>query len=165
MVRAEAYGSLFHLVAVQLAAEGITTEPQLGEVVPLSLAMNEIARAVMGAYVTALLTEEEKLAAAYACDGLIGALKKLGISALQLPIEEAIDNQILNKPAADGIMRAVQMMLAEKAPCQEKFEADHDDDGDDDDDHDHLVMDSVTDLVGQLAKQTLLFSSMSSTSS
>lgn len=63
-----------------------------------------------------------------------------GVAALALPDDKG-------RPFGERLLETVLAILQEKAKCQAKMEGE-----DDDDDHDNVVMDSVTDLIGMLAK-------------
>lgn len=145
VVRAEALSILQYMVGVATASSGITEKPKFGEVLTLNEATRDVSQAVMRAYVGTLTTDDEKMPVAYACEGLCGVLKKLGLVALQLTDSDS-------KPIAPKLMDSVLQILAEKAPCQSTVQHDDADDEEDDDHHDNLVMDSITDVVGELAK-------------
>jgi importin-4 len=129
---------------VALSANGIKDKPKFGEVFALNPATVNITRMAMQSFVACLLTDEDKVPVSYATEATVGVLRQVGLAALQLQGED-------NTPIANELMKAIHLLLSEKAPCQLRMEGD-DQDEDDEDDHDNLVMDAVTDLVGELAK-------------
>jgi len=78
--------------------------------------------------------EEEKEVAAAACEALVEACKRFGLSAIQVNIDE--------------VYEATMELLLEKSPCQQAYE----DDDPENADHDEVLIDSVTDVVGVLAQ-------------
>lgn len=143
VIRAEALSITQYFVGVVLHVNGIHEAPKFGEVLALNGASSDIARLAMTAYTSCLLNDDDKLPVSYACEAMTSVLRVMGVSALQVVGED-------NQPVANDVMKAIHMLLSEKTPCQEKYEGD--DDEEDEDDHDNLVMDAVTDLIGELAK-------------
>jgi hypothetical protein len=78
--------------------------------------------------------EEEKEVAAAACEALVEACKRFGLSAIQENIDE--------------VYEATMELLLEKSPCQQAYE----DDDPENAEHDEVLIDSVTDVVGVLAQ-------------
>ena len=144
VIRAEALSISQYLVGSALRAQGITEKPKFNEVLPLNAQTAEVARLAINAYVTCLLEDDDKLPVSYATEATVGVLRLAGMAVLQLPAAD-------NAPVANQLMKAIHQILAEKAPCQLKYEGDANHE-DDEDDHDNLVMDAVTDLIGELAK-------------
>jgi len=146
-IRAESLSVCQYMLQAALVANGIVDNPKFGEILNLNTVSISVAQAVLKAYCNCLLTDEEKLPVAHAMEGTVNILKMLGLVGLQLPGEEGL-------PVLQHLLNAIMMILTEKAPCQLKSEGDDkdDDEEDDEEDHDYLVMDSVTDLIGQLAK-------------
>jgi hypothetical protein len=143
VIRAEAISISQYMVGVALHVNGITEKPKFGEVLALNQVSTDVARVAMAAYTNSLLTDDDKLPVSYATEACTSVLRLMGVAALQL---HGVDGA----PVANELMKAVHQILAEKAPCQQKYEGDQHDE--DEDDHDNLVMDAVTDLIGELAK-------------
>lgn len=146
-VKAEALTVLQHMLAVTCAANGIQTEPAQGQTVAMTQPVQYCATSIFEMYVVTLQKDYEKKCVAAACEGIMGVLRMLGMSALHLMSVEG------EKPLAPMLMEAILQLLKEKAPCQtyDKYE-DGEDEDEDDGDHDNQVMDGVTDVIGQLAK-------------
>lgn len=143
VIRAEALSISQYMVGVALQVNGIKEKPKFGEMLALNAVSTDVARVAMTAYTHALLTDDDKLPVSYATEACTSVLRLMGVSALQLAGDDGA-------PIANELMKAIHQILAEKAPCQQKYEGDaHDED---EDDHDNLVMDAVTDLIGELAK-------------
>ena len=144
VIRAEALSISQYMIGVALHVNGITQNPKFGEVIQLTGVSGDVARMAMNAYINCLLTDDDKLPVSYATEATTASLRLMGVAALQLQGENGA-------PVANDLMKAIHQILAEKAPCQVKYEGDAGDE-EDEDDHDNLVMDAVTDLIGELAK-------------
>lgn len=118
--------------------------PKQGEILPLDSIVAEVTKASLEVCIMTFISDDEKLPVSNACQTVEGILENVGLSALQLPVEN-------NEPALNGIMSSLLSLLSEKAPCQVAAKADHQDEGDDND-HDQVVIDAVADLVSALAK-------------
>lgn len=145
VIRAEALSICQYMIQVALISNGITEKPKFNEILNLNSVTTQVTSAVMAAYTNCLLTDEDKLPVSYATDGTCGVLRLVGLAALQMPSTN-------NQPIAQQLLTSIHLILSEKAPCQIKYEGDEDNEEDDEDDHDNLVMDSITDLIGELAK-------------
>ncbi|MGB4191691.1 MAG: hypothetical protein WBJ81_04000, partial [Rickettsiales bacterium] len=144
VIRAEALSISQYMVGVALHVNGIHEKPKFGEMLALNSVSNDVARMAMAAYTHCLLNDDDKLPVSYATEAATSVLRLMGVTALQLQDENGA-------PIANDLMKAIHLILAEKAPCQVKYEGDAGDD-EDEDDHDNLVMDAITDLIGELAK-------------
>lgn len=144
VIRAEALSITQYMVSVALKHNGINDKPKFGEVLALNEISVRIVASAMSAFTACLLTDDDKLPVSYATEATVGVLRQVGVVALQLPGAD-------NTPIANNLMKAIHQILAEKAPCQEKYEGDAENE-EDEDDHDNLVMDAITDLIGELAK-------------
>lgn len=144
VIRAEALSITQYMVGVVLKGNGISEKPKFGEVLALNEMSVKVSTAAMSAFTACLLTDDDKLPVSYATEATVGVLRLMGVSALQLPGADGT-------PIANALMKAIHQILAEKAPCQQKYEGDAEEE-EDEDDHDNLVMDAVTDLIGELAK-------------
>jgi len=176
VIRAEALSILQFLLLSACRAEGVLTEAASeavsGSVLSLTAGVVEVGAAVMQAYLTAMNTDRDLVPISYACEGVSGVLRSLGLAALGLPLRPITDsNKATNNAAAEEtgpllnkLMETVHNLLQEKSPAQKlakKMELQHlavggtgggDADDEEEEDHDNVVIDSVTDLVGELAK-------------
>ena len=144
IVRAEAVSILPHFVGVACAKYGPLEHPKKGHIVGLNDIVSQVVKVSLGAFISVMEHDADKEPVAMACEGIIGVLDHVGMAAL-------ITQDDNGTHFAQTIMAAVKTLLSEKAKCQtaSKFEGADDDD---DDDHDNIVMDSVSDLIGALAK-------------
>ena len=142
-VRAEALISLQHLVKVVARTHGITEKPSKGQELQLHNNVIEVCRAAMATYLNAMIEDVERLPAAYACEGAGGVIELLGVTALGIATSDS-------KIIGNVLMNNIIVMLTEKAKCQtvNQYEADEDED----EEHDNIFIDSVIDLIGQIAK-------------
>jgi len=145
VIKAEALTVLQFLLQVACVSNGITEAPKKGVVIPLNPSVLNLARAIFEFYVVTLSQDEEKACVAAACEGINGVLKLIGLAALQLM---SVEN---NTSIAESLMQGIHLLLTEKAPCQTSVNLDVGED-EDDEDHDNVVMDGVTDVIGELAK-------------
>jgi hypothetical protein len=145
-IRSEALVLLEFMVQVACDHQNMPTPPKHGAI-PLDNIVTEVARVVLITYISAL-QDVEKLPVSSALNGICGVLELIGVSGLGITSPET------NKPIGEILVAELVTLLQEKAPCQaiNKHEGHHTGDDDDDDDHDNVVMDSVCDCIGQMAK-------------
>ena len=146
VVKSEALQVLQYLVGVACAANGIVDKPKFGEILQLPPLVVELTREVMVKYMECIFKDADKFPVSECCEGIIGLLQLLGLSLLHI-------SDTSNQPFANSIMNALNLLLSEKAPCQvEGKNSQGVEDDQDDEDHDNVVIDSVTDLVGEMSK-------------
>ena len=143
-IRSEGFAILPQLLAVACDVHGPKECPAKGEAVQLDQLVAEVCRVSLNLYVSAMEDDSEKIVVSHACEGVIGLLDHVGMSALSNCDDE-------NRPLMDRLMSALLVLVQEKGLCQTAAAKDKDDE--DDSSHDNVVMDSVVDLIGTLAKK------------
>eukprot|EP00602_Paraphysomonas_sp_CaronLab_P003188 CAMPEP_0185039098 /NCGR_PEP_ID=MMETSP1103-20130426/35595_1 /TAXON_ID=36769 /ORGANISM="Paraphysomonas bandaiensis, Strain Caron Lab Isolate" /LENGTH=964 /DNA_ID=CAMNT_0027577857 /DNA_START=417 /DNA_END=3311 /DNA_ORIENTATION=- len=143
IIRAEALLNLQYFLKVSCLSNGMVEPPAKGKLVQIDPVTKRVSEAVFSTYINAMVSDVEKLPAAYAIEGLESCVGLLGVACLTLVEEES------KRTYGDLIMHNILALLKEKAKCQTVFQHEEEDD---DQDHDNLVMDAVCDLVATLAK-------------
>jgi importin-4 len=144
LIRAEALVTLQYLVKVACLTYGPITPPEKGQIIEFHPIVKECVIAATTTCINAMVTDVEKLPAAYSIESLESILKLVGMAAMTIMDVES------NKSYGDLIMQNILTLLKEKGKSQTVMK--HEQDDDDDDDHDNLVMDAVCDLIATLAK-------------
>jgi importin-4 len=129
---------------VACCAHGLDTPPGKGVVVEFHPDIQSVLEAVLTTYVNAMVTDMEKLAVAYALEGLESTIKYAGVACL------AISEETTKSTYGELIMNNILLLLKEKAKCQTVLT--QDDDDEEDGDHDSLITDAVCDVIATLAK-------------
>ncbi len=143
-VRAEGVSVLPHLVGVACAKYGPLEHPRKGHIVGLNDIVSQVVKVSLSGCISIMEQDVDKQPVATACEAIVGILEHVGMAALILQDDKGTH-------FAQAIMAVVKTLLSEKARCQTATKLEGADD-DDDDDHDNVVMDSVTELIGALAK-------------
>lgn len=146
IIRAEALVTLQYLVKVACLNFGPISPPGKGEVIELHPIVRECVIASLTTCINSMITDVEKLPAAYSIESLESILKLVGMAGMTIMDVDS------NKSYGDLILQNILTLLKEKGKCQTVLNREQDDDEDDDDDHDNLVMDAVCDLIATLAK-------------
>lgn len=144
IIRAESLVTLQYLVKVACLNFGPVTPPNKGEVIELHPVVRECVIASLTTCINSMVTDIEKLPAAYAIESLESILKLVGMAGMTIMDVDS------NKSYGDLILQNILVLLKEKGKCQTVLN--HEQDDDEDDDHDNLVMDAVCDLIATLAK-------------
>jgi importin-4 len=145
-IRSEAFTCLEQMTQVVVAQYGPHEEPLKGVSQPLNAVVNEVMKTALTTFINAMDQDAEKEPAAAAVEGVASILGRIGLVGLNIMTADSPPRRM-----ADPLFETLTKLINEKAACQTEtnFEM-HE--GDDDDDHDAVVMDSVSDLVGTLAK-------------
>lgn len=144
IIRAEALVSLQYLVKVACLNFGPVTPPEKGQIIEFHPVVRECVIAATTTCINAMVTDPEKLPAAFAIESLESILKLVGMAAMTIM---DVDTE---KSYGDLVMQNIMTLLKEKGKSQTVMKREQDED--DDDDHDNLVMDAVCDLIATLAK-------------
>ena len=145
-VRGEAISILDYFIEALCEYQKVK-QPSKREVLQLTPEITELVKTCLNSCVFVILSDEEKLPVSNAFETLHAILRRIGVVALHLQSDH--NNEVFAKV----ILEIVLLFLSEKAPCQvlNKAEKSNEED-EDDDDHDHVVIDSVSDLIGCLAR-------------
>jgi importin-4 len=146
LIRAEALVTLQYLVKVACMQFGPVTPPNKGEIIEMHPVVRECVIATTTTCINAMVTDVEKLPAAFSIESLESILKSVGMAAMTIMDVET------EKSYGDLIMQNILTLLKEKGKSQTVMKREHHDNDEDDDDHDNLVMDAVCDLIATLAK-------------
>jgi hypothetical protein len=143
-IRSEALSILQYFVVVAKNAEGLKgVSPTRGESLTFQgPVVPQITSTVLIQYLHTIANDDEKIPVAESLNGIYGIVSEIGTAALMLK------NPVTEDIIADKVMEVVLQLLSEQMPCQHATVGDDDED----DDHDNVVMDSVSDLIGGLAK-------------
>lgn len=144
IIRAEALLTLQYLVKVVCLQFGPVNPPGKGEVIEMNPVVRECVIAVLTTCMNSMVTDIEKLPAAFSIESLESTLKLVGVAGMLIQDAES------GKSYGDLIMQNIITLLKEKGKSQTVMKREEDDD--EDDDHDNLVMDAVCDLIATLAK-------------
>jgi hypothetical protein len=146
-VRAEAVSILDYFVSALCEYQKIP-QPGKRELSNLTPELKELVVTCLNSCVYIILSDEEKTPVSSAFETLHAILRRIGVVCLHLQSDHN------NEPFAKVVLEIILLFLSEKAPCQLLNKAEKSDDGEenDDDDHDHVVIDSVSDLIGCLAR-------------
>lgn len=151
VIRAESIEVLSYIFDNLCKAVGMT------EIAPKSYCMIELppqistlGRMIMLQCLATIEGDESKKPVASALDTIESMLETVGASLLMLPSENE-SHPTWNGPLGGVLIQYLVKLLQEKAACQIKIENPTEDE-DDEDDHDQLVIDSVSDVIGRLAK-------------
>jgi hypothetical protein len=135
--------------------------PGKKEVLSLTPELIELITACFNACIFIISNDEEKLPVSNAFEAIHAILRRIGVVGLHLPVDVP-NKENMKQPFANVILELLLLYLTEKSKCQTVNNLEnqggthqqHDDDEDDDNDHDHVVIDSVADLIGGIAKLT-----------
>jgi hypothetical protein len=143
IIRGECFEMMPAFLKCVRAANGVTTDCKKGEMLNLPAPVAEMCRVGLQVCLAAMEEDEEKKPVAQAIDAISNILEQVGGIALT-----ATDDK--GTVIGQRLLANVLEYLKEKSPCQ-TAKAEIEEDADDED-HDYLVMDSITDLIGILAK-------------
>jgi hypothetical protein len=144
VIMAEAISIMQSLVISAAAATGITEEPQQGQILTLQPNLAHLNTISINACINVMREDVDMNVVSSACECVQGILNTLGVVALT----DSFPTNNGDIRAMDALAATIVMYLQEKAPCQE----DYDEDPDDEDGSSTLVTDSISDLIGALAK-------------
>ena len=144
VIRAEAVAIMQSLVMSAAAATGITEAPQQGQILTLQPNLAHLNTISINACINVMREDVDMNVVSSACECVQGILNTLGVVALT----DSFPTNDREIRAMDALAATIVMYLQEKAPCQE----DYDEDPDDEDGSSTLVTDSISDLIGALAK-------------
>lgn len=142
-IRGEVFEAFPAFLKCVAKANGLPPACKKGEMMQLPQAVAEMVRIGMQVCLEAMEDDEEKKPVAQAIEAVSAMLEQVGGAALTGTDDKGV-------VIGQRLLEAVLKFLKEKSACQlAKAEIEEDAD---DEDHDFLVMDSVTDLIGVLAK-------------
>lgn len=152
-IRTEAIEIIQHFVSVAKDYEGLKDVKPVKNVAlqfrgPI---LPEVTASIIAVLLKIIAEDDDKRPVSTALDSLVGIIEELGVAALMLQVDIAMsDDKLPNIQGgvAEKLMEAIYKLLNEETPCQKKNEKEDDED----DDHDTLVNDSVSDLIGVVAK-------------
>ena len=145
-IRAEAMICLEQLTRVVCARHGPHEDPLKGVSTPLNAVVNEVMKAALTTFINVMDQDAEKEPVAAAVEGVAAILGRIGLVGLMIMTDDKPPRNM-----AEPLFQVLTKLVSEKAACQTETNFEQHE-GDDDDDHDAVVMDSVSDLIGTLAK-------------
>ena len=151
IVRSEALEILRFVFVNLCQVSGMTElQPKTYPMLDLSGPVSVLGRLVIQQCIRTIETDVYKKPVAAAIETIESVLTTAGASLLMLSSENPDMNPAWSGPLGGVLIDTIVVLLQEKTPCQEKS---GDEAADDDEDHDQDVIDSVSDLIGRLAKQ------------
>jgi len=147
-IKGEAVVILQNLIQCGAAATGIKDQPPKGFAIQLPENLSGLNNMAVSRCIHIMKTEEDMEVVANASESIQGMLRTLGLAALTGPYEDEASNRTI--VAMEALATTIIIYLQEKAPCQLAYI--EDDEEDEEDGSSTLVTDSISDLIGTLAK-------------